>query len=125
IIIALNLLGEVDRYHWLLFVADPESERGAGTKIHVTDRPLATRPEDLWHFEHQPYTINSSQSVCAAAVIGKLPAGKTVSDLISIVDTIPLNEVPAAEKPKETKFSCRLWVREASARRKVSRLFRC
>ncbi|EPQ61094.1 hypothetical protein GLOTRDRAFT_124824 [Gloeophyllum trabeum ATCC 11539] len=126
IVLALSLLGEPDRYHWFLFVPDAASNSGQGTKIHVTDLPLATDPSDAWRFVAEPNNINASpSSVCAAAIVGRVPEGKSVVDIVQIAQAVPLNEVPSADVGKEPKFTCRVWIKEVIKHLHASHFLRC
>ncbi|KZT22101.1 hypothetical protein NEOLEDRAFT_1072261 [Neolentinus lepideus HHB14362 ss-1] len=117
IVMAHSLLGQFGRYHWFLFVADSASKSAEESKIHVIDIPLPDDPSDAWRFENQHVNLNSvPSSICAAAVIGRVPQGKTVSGLVQLLETIPLNEIPPVDAGKEPNFTCRVWIKEAVRR---------
>lgn len=86
------------KFHWLLFVQDSESRQG--TKFHATDS------RGYWEFEHVKFSHIESASVAVAAVVGTV-GDRDIAKLTAILNAIPL-ELPAADKEKEPKFSCRV-----------------
>ncbi|KAJ3902118.1 hypothetical protein F5879DRAFT_904767 [Lentinula edodes] len=115
IVLGLNIVRPFPdpAFHWFLFVANPRSIQGEGTKLHVTDSK-----NGVWEFEVVTnFTINSSsEAITTALIIGEIPEGK-LKDVTGLFDIcehqIKLNEVPAADKGKEPKFTCRVWMKEA------------
>lgn len=54
----------------------------------------------------------ASRTMTAAAVLGRLPPGKTAEDLNGLLAKIPY-VIPAVDAQRERIFTCRVWAREA------------
>ncbi|KAF4563675.1 hypothetical protein EYR40_003199 [Pleurotus pulmonarius] len=108
IILALHYLGSDPlRFHWTLFVQSRNAS--AGTKFHAV---LDASTETGWAYDSTAFTLHTSQSVAAAAIVGKIAFG-TVADLGTLLSEIPVGVVPDTDKGREKVFSCRVWIREA------------
>ncbi|KAH9846310.1 hypothetical protein C2E23DRAFT_744345 [Lenzites betulinus] len=122
IILALTHIQHKPRhFHWLIFVPNPgvvnRQTASPGKKLHVTQRGLIHhgRIEEVWCYDYTDYTLATSFSLATAVVLGHLPPGKTVEDLIVLLWAIPMM-VPKADEAREPKFTCRVWAREAVRR---------
>ncbi|EIW64769.1 uncharacterized protein TRAVEDRAFT_42187 [Trametes versicolor FP-101664 SS1] len=136
IILALNikhnnstLAGNVE-FHWLLWVPDRGATRerlSPGTKMHALGRRLRGNDGAWihdWGYESTKFTLNTSHTVAAAAILGRLPTGKTVEDLDQLLAVIPMS-VPAVDQARERDFTCRVWIREAVRRMHAHRYIHC
>ncbi|KAM5538607.1 hypothetical protein V8D89_007636 [Ganoderma adspersum] len=123
IVLALNLIpgsGSGSRFHWFIFVPDPgqgDEKVQTGIKIHVTDFfPVFNRATvRMWQFQDTAFTLATSASGVAAAIVGHLTENKTVQQLVDLLREIPMS-VPEVDIDREPDFSCRVWVREALRR---------
>lgn len=77
-----------------------------------------------WGYESTKFTLNTSHTVAAAALLGRLPSGKTVEDLDQLLAEIPMS-VPAVDQARERDFTCRIWIREAVRRMHAHRYIHC
>ncbi|KAI0076149.1 hypothetical protein K474DRAFT_1663415 [Panus rudis PR-1116 ss-1] len=114
IVLALNLMGTTPpRFHWLLWVADEDQtgERPKGKKFHAVENTNAAASDAPWSFDDSEFTLPTSRSVAAAAIIGRLK-DKTRDDLRRVLSRIPMT-IPPVDAAREPVFSCRVWVREA------------
>ena len=131
IVLALNLLkGPGTRFHWLIFVPDPgqgDDKAQTGIKLHATELDPVSDGITLriWQFEATAFTLATSASVVAAAIIGNLTEDRTVQQLVDLLHKIPTITVPDADIEREPEFTCRVWVREALRRMHIARLIHC
>nr|VWO96038.1 Ubiquitin ligase complex F-box protein GRR1, putative [Ganoderma boninense] len=118
IVLALNLIDtNPPLFHWLLFVPKPgqgDSKVQHGIKVHAVQDYSSGQSAVTWAFEAAPFTLATSGSVTAAAVIGHLK-DKTEEQLVNVLATIPM-VVPAVDIARENVFDCRVWIREALRR---------
>ncbi|KAH9846325.1 hypothetical protein C2E23DRAFT_744335 [Lenzites betulinus] len=127
IILALNVLDpRPPLFHWVLYVSVPGATRdrlSAGTRMHLVCGLAPDGKTKVWSFTHSTYVLGTSMTVAAAAVIGRLPPGRTVRDLVGLLQEIPM-AVPEVEAQREQRFTCRVWIREA-VRRMHTRKYIC
>ncbi|KAL1952059.1 hypothetical protein VTO73DRAFT_1208 [Trametes versicolor] len=136
IILALNMkmdettLEGTPTFHWHIWVPDRDATRErlcAGTKMHALGRrsrnPDGTLTE-RWGYESTEFTLTTSHTVAVAAILGHLPAGKTVVDLDQVLSEIPMS-VPVVDQGREREFTCRVWIREAMRRMHAHRYIHC
>ncbi|KAI0664619.1 hypothetical protein C8Q70DRAFT_1048839 [Cubamyces menziesii] len=120
IVLALDLMSTTPpRFHWFLFIPDaptttPHHNPYSGVKLHAITNGKQGE-EKRWSYDRTPLSLAISPAVAAAAIIGRLPHGKTVDDLDVLLRDIPL-EVPEVDKERESAFTCRVWIREALRR---------
>ncbi|KAI0672991.1 hypothetical protein C8Q78DRAFT_969926 [Trametes maxima] len=120
IVLALDLMSTTPpRFHWFFFVPDaPSASAGtatyAGVKLHAITNGLQG-DDKRWSYDRTALTLATSPAVAAAAILGRLPPGKTVDDLDAFLREIPM-EVPRIDQDREPVWSCRVWVREALRR---------
>ncbi|PIL22948.1 hypothetical protein GSI_15644 [Ganoderma sinense ZZ0214-1] len=106
IILALNIVSITPpRFHWLIFVPAPgededEVEVEVGTKVHAIRlfrRAFGSpNPAEIWRFEATTFTLSTSGSVVAAAIIGQLK-DKTEKQLVDLLEEIPMDIPPWTE----------------------------
>ncbi|KAI0647283.1 hypothetical protein C8Q79DRAFT_908681 [Trametes meyenii] len=120
IVLSLDLMSTTPpRFHWFFFVPDaPSATAGstpyAGTKLHAITNGLQGDGK-RWSYDRTALALATSPAVAAAAILGRLPPGKTVDDLDAFLCEIPM-EVPQIDEGREPVWSCRVWVREALRR---------
>ncbi|KAI0338608.1 hypothetical protein BDW22DRAFT_689171 [Trametopsis cervina] len=107
IIVSLQCLGgSPPRFHWIIFVQDPSSE--VWSKFH------ATFVLNKWNYERNPFSLQQSDAVAAATIIGSL-GSRTSDDLHHILKEIPM-KIPDVDISNEPRFTCLVWLREALRR---------
>ncbi|KAH8116605.1 hypothetical protein DFH11DRAFT_1221789 [Phellopilus nigrolimitatus] len=104
------------RFHWIFYVAQPSGV--GGTKMH------AIQAFGEYEFAAVDYTLETSQSITHAAVIGHLQH-HTLGQLRALLEQIPLNAVPPADVGIEPRFGCRVWIREALRRMHAAGIISC
>lgn len=105
----LYLGGDPPRFHWYLYVQNPDSS--SGTKIH------ATGMNGKWWYKQIEYSLQHDPAVAAVAIIGKLNTTiHTLDYLDAVLKEVPMLEVAHADVGREPKFTCRVWLREALRR---------
>ncbi|KAH9901581.1 hypothetical protein C8Q73DRAFT_786939 [Cubamyces lactineus] len=120
ILLALDLMSTTEpRFHWYLFIPDapttsPDRNPHGGIKLHAITNGKQGE-EKRWSYDRTPLSLATSPAVAAAAIIGRLPQGKTVDDLDALLQGIAL-EVPEVDREREPVFTCRVWIREALRR---------
>lgn len=117
IILALTFIDHrIPIFHWLLFIAERDQNNLedailSGHKIHARlDRSI--RDVQTWHFESTEFTLATSASIAAAAVIGQLKNDGSIRDLECLLERIPLS-IPDEDVGREKEFTCRVWIRQA------------
>ncbi|TFK86050.1 hypothetical protein K466DRAFT_587586 [Polyporus arcularius HHB13444] len=116
ILIALDLMSATPaKFHWFLYVPDsPQTGSAAGTKLHAVTNGLQG-DDKKWSYDRTEFDLSISPAVAAAAVIGRLPEGRTVDDLDMLLQKIPMS-TPDMDKAREPAWTCRVWIREALRR---------
>lgn len=129
IVLVLDLMrDDPPLFHWFIFVPfaeEADTNIQQGYKINAIEN-FSTGTK-VYEFDRTTYTLATSMSVAAAAVIGRLPdqPGHTLEDLVTLLSAIPVNVVPDVDKERETKFTCRVWVREAVRLMNANGYVRC
>ncbi|KXN81841.1 hypothetical protein AN958_03610, partial [Leucoagaricus sp. SymC.cos] len=91
--------------HWQLYVVeDPES----GWRVHAT-----TKNSDNFCFAKDNWRYLEDGISIAFVKIGQIGGESSVNKLVEYVKDIPMDIVPGNQKDSESKFSCRVWVKEA------------
>ena len=129
IILALSLMStDPPRFHWFIFVPSSQSSElniQAGLKIHAIDENLGKSPvRKHWAFEAVEFTLATYPGVAAAAVVGYLYNDRTLEQLRSLLEQIPLT-VPPIDHEREPTFTCRVWIREALRRMHMNGFILC
>lgn len=112
LIIALDYMrsGPPPEYHWFLFVQ--EEHKDSGRKIDAIHN-AAPGEEKVWMFDATDLSLQTSEAVAVAAIIGKVE-GISLTDLEETLrKNVPVGQVPAADMGREPKFSCRVWILDA------------
>jgi hypothetical protein len=111
--------------HWLIYVVDVGVSRNhlsihlilkfslqgvnSGWKVHA-----GTKGSTTFHYSKDEWRhVNDDTSVVTFVKIGKIDEGKNVDHLVEYVKDIPMDIVPESQKDSESKFSCRVFVKEA------------
>ncbi|KAI0724004.1 hypothetical protein C8T65DRAFT_564282 [Cerioporus squamosus] len=112
ILIALDLMSTTPaKFHWFIYVPDSPT---AGTKLHAVTNGLQG-DDKRWSYDRTPLDLPKSPAVAAAAVVGRLPEGRTIDDLDMLLQKISMS-TPEVDKDREPAWTCRVWVREALRR---------
>ncbi|OJT05710.1 hypothetical protein TRAPUB_3465 [Trametes pubescens] len=130
IVLALDLMSTTPpRFHWFFFIPDmpaaasSSAQRHGGVKLHAITN--GKQGDDRrWSYDRTPLALATSPAVAAAALLGRLPDGKSVDDLDALLRQIPM-EVPEVDREREPTWSCRVWIREALRRMHVSGYIHC
>nr|VWO96024.1 APH domain-containing protein [Ganoderma boninense] len=133
IVLALNVIDtDPPRFHWYLFVPNADATADAhldvqpGLKMHATTDYSPSETDRRWCFDATPTTLATDEGgLAAAATVGRLKPDSGSDDgrgarsqdaLREMLARIPVDVVPEADKGREPKFTCRVWVREALRR---------
>ncbi|KNZ54601.1 hypothetical protein VP01_2903g3 [Puccinia sorghi] len=103
------------RFHWTIFIPHPPSgtqrSSSSGVKFHVIDMSR----DPFWAYEVDwNFNLQDCLSVGAAVVIGRLRRPWGAREIHELLSTrVPPNVIPQCDRGRETRFSCRVWVKEA------------
>ncbi|THH18528.1 hypothetical protein EW146_g2476 [Bondarzewia mesenterica] len=119
LVLTLDLIDTTPaRFHWALFVPSPtdseiDDHACRGTRFHAIGDQTITAG---WAYDRvESYALGEFVGLAAAAVIGSLKDGRTVDDLHVLLRDIPMT-VPDVDVEHESKWTCRVWAREALRR---------
>ncbi|KAF5363329.1 hypothetical protein D9756_000077 [Leucocoprinus leucothites] len=91
--------------HWLIYVVnDAES----GWKIHAS-----SKGSDTFYFSKEEWHCVDDDTAVAFIKVGQIDEGLNIDHLAEYVKDIPMTVVPESQVNDETRFSCRVFVKEA------------
>ncbi|KIY64178.1 hypothetical protein CYLTODRAFT_457458 [Cylindrobasidium torrendii FP15055 ss-10] len=93
------------KFHWIIYVA---KGKRTGHKIHATTNGNTTP----WQFEAKSWDGPSSVAAVAFLKIGHIADDADYSHLVRCVEDIPMS-IPENQRARESKFTCRVWFKEA------------
>ncbi|KAJ3555564.1 hypothetical protein NP233_g12178 [Leucocoprinus birnbaumii] len=91
--------------HWLIYVVnDTES----GWKVHAS-----SKDSDVFYCAKEEWRYVDDDIAVAFIKVGQIDEGLNVDHLVDYVKGVQMNVVPESQLDDETKFSCRVFVKEA------------
>ncbi|KAL1944667.1 hypothetical protein VTO73DRAFT_3097 [Trametes versicolor] len=99
------------------------TQNHGGIKLHAITNDKQG-DDKRWSYDRTLLALATSPAVAAAAIIGRLPDGKSVDDLNALLRQIPM-EVPQVDRERELTWTCRVWIREALRRMHVRGYIHC